>query len=234
MNKYIKEKLTNTRNFIKNYQFRILFFAGFYIIVAFTSTDGWNFGILLPYFLLCYILKLVIKSMPQKLNIDNFLPSKPERDGIRYLRGRRAKEFEIAWENTDTYLIIGRFRQFLLEIRLFIINLTGLPKDYFSERHRYDLRSRRALDRFALTNYELRIKHKPDAYYSRWRRLFFKYLKFRYRKEEKRFEYWIRTTSHRKRPVYFWYEDTEKYEKKYNIHKRTDDEQNEIERRMIA
>ena len=172
--------------------------------------------------------------MVKKVKIKKFMPGKPEKDGIHYLRGKRAIEYEKAWEDTDTYLEFGDFRKFLLEIRLFFIKLTGLPKDYFSERHRYDPKSRRALDRFALTNYELRIKHMPDAYYSRWRRIFYKYLKFRYRKEEKRFEYWIRITSHRKRGVYIWHEDIEKYNKQHDIHRMTESEQNERERILIG
>lgn len=235
---------------IKNFVLKILFAANYLMILLFQTlivfsimciifdrNDAWVSVLFVVSIILVYIIRKIIKiikTRPKKLDINNFMPSKPEKDGIRYLRGKRAKEFEEAWETTSTYLAIGKFRQFILEIRLFIINLTGLTKDYFSERHRYDPRSRRALDRFALTNYELRMKHKSDWYYSGWRKFFFKYLKFKYRKDDKRFKYWICITIHGKRPIYFWHEDTEKYEKVYNVHKRTDEEQDEIERRMIA
>lgn len=171
--------------------------------------------------------------MVKKVKIKKFMPGKPEKDGIRYLRGKRAKAYSDAWNATNTVLEIGNFSKFFLEIRLFIIKLTGLPKDYFSERHQYDPESRRVLDLFTLTNYKLRMKHKPDTYYSRWRKLFYRYLKFRYRKEDKRFVYWIRITSHAKRSVYVWHEDMEKYDKKHNIHKMTEAERDEFELKLI-
>jgi len=169
----------------------------------------------------------------KQINIEDFQPTRPEKDGIRYLRGKRALAYEKAWNSTNTLLEIGNFRKFFLDIRLYIVRLIGLPKDYFHERHRYDSESRRLLDNFALTNYELKMKHTPDAYYSPLRKILYKYIKFRYRKEGERFNYWMRITSHAKRGVYIWHEDIEKYNEQHDIHKMTDAERDEFERRLI-
>lgn len=222
--------------FIKKYALVIVALADLVILFTFMLTNNAIGYIVYALFVTIQIIIYckIDKSIQKFDEVRKFLPSKAEKDGIRYLRGKRALEYSRAWDATNTELKIGDFRRFFLEIRLFLLKLTGLPKDYFSERHRYNPESRRALDLFALTNFELRTKHIPDAYYSRWRRLFYKYLKFKYRKEEKRFEYWIRITSHRKRSVYVWHEDIEKYKKQHNIHKMTEDEQNERERMLIG
>lgn len=233
MKEFTKTTIIKIVSAFKKSLFWIMLVLDIFLVIL-TMNRGWYFILFFIFFCLQIVIYEKLESVRKKARVKTFLPDKPEKDGIRYLRGKRAIEYSDAWEATNTLLENGNFSKAMLDIRLFFVKLTGLPKDYFTERHKYEPVSKRALDLFALTNFELRTKHMPDAYYSRWRRIFYKYLKFRYRKEEKRFEYWIRITSHRKRGVYVWHEDIDKYNKQHDIHKMTEDEQNEREQMLIG
>lgn len=185
------------------------------LVIIFNNDDDWNPVLFAASIFLVFVVKKIVKPRPQKLDIKNFMFGKPERDGIRYLRGKRAKEYEIAWENTNTYLEISNFNKFFLNIRLFFMEFAGLHVYYFHERHKYNAYERRLMDLFAVACYERDEEKDPPVEYSAMHKFRIKYIKFKYRKEKRRKEYWIRIWGKTKRLVYVWHEDFEKYKKLY-------------------
>lgn len=173
------------------------------------------------FILLQILLSITLDKRKKRKIINSFIPGKPEKDGIRYLRGKRAKDYQIAWDSTNTYLIIGDFRKFFLEKRLYLANLAGLPKNYFYERHRYDPASRRIIDLFMVDFNEHKQELDSSNKIRFINKLRFKYLKFKYRREDKRIEHWMQITScKKKRVVFVWHEDIDKYKAIYNKNKR--------------
>ncbi len=183
--------------------------------------DDWIFIEFFTSIFLVFLIKKIFKPRPKKLDIKKFMPGKPERDGIRYLRGKRAKEYDAAWEKTNTYLEVGNFRKFFYGIRLYFYKLTGLKITYFIQRPWYNLVSRRALDIFCITIFEHPERVDNDRTYSFYEKMRFIFLKFKYRKDFKRKEYWIRFWGKNRRLMYFWHEDVEKFEKLYWKPKKT-------------
>lgn len=166
-------------------------------------------------------LSIILDKKSKQKAIISFMPDKPEKDGIRYLRGKRAKEYEIAREKANIYLEISKFNKFFLNIRLFLMRLTGLHMYYFHNRHRYNASDRRLMDLFAISCFEQDCKKDPPVKYKTMHKLRIKYIMFKYRKERKRKEYWIRVWGKTNRLVYAWHEDFEKYKKLYWKRKRS-------------
>lgn len=150
--------------------------------------------------------------MVKQINPDDFPPTKPEKDGIRYLRGKKALNFQNAWEATNVTLRINPIFYILLELRCIFIEYMDLEMKYFDNRHRYSPEHRRLLDLMFTYMFEQAKIDNPEMVYIFSDTFMYKYLKYKYSPENKRFYYWQRICSHAdKKQVFVWHEDIDKY-----------------------
>lgn len=185
-----------------------------WFILSFTN----NLIIFFSFFVFLWlqiILSMILDKKSKRKTIVSFLPDKPEKDGIRYLRGKRAKEYDTAWEKTDTYVEVGGIKKFFYGIRYHFYNLTGLRMNYWIKRPWYDGRSRRALDMLSIHVYEHPDETDPPKVNTLFETIRYKQLKHKYRKDLNRKEYWKRVWGKTNRPLFVWHEDIDLYKKLY-------------------
>ena len=215
--KLILEKITNIIYFLKKNLFWIVFFFDIILLIIGFIYRGWLFVYIFLFICSHIFIQDILEKRPKKLNITEFMPGKPEKDSIRYLRGKRAKEYQIALDKTNTYLEVGDFRKFFCGLRRIFYNLTGLRKSYFIERPWYDAKSRRLLDLFYINTFNDSNEDGSIVEHTLIQKIRYKYLRYRYRKEYKKFNYWIRITNYKiKRVIYVWHEDIDLYKKLYS------------------
>ena len=180
----------------------------------FTNNSFIFYGLII-FICLQIILSDILSKRKKRESVESFIPGKPEKDGIRYLRGKRAREYESAWEATDTYLEIGGFKKFFYGIRYQFYRLAGLRIHYWIKRPWYDAKSRRALDMLSIHIYEHPEESNPPKINNFIDKIRYKQLKHKYRKDLKRKDYWIRGWGKTNRVFYIWHEDMELYKKLY-------------------
>jgi len=169
----------------------------------------------------------------RQININDFPPTKPEKDGIRYLRGKRADAFSKAWDETNVALVNGPISYFLLDIWRKFTEKAGFNLNYFDNRHCYNPMEKRLLDIMYIQRYNYFKNKRPDVKQSFIYVITCKYIKFRYRAEEKRIYYWSQIwVKGSKHNIYVWHEDIEKYRKKYHKKRMSDAQRDEIEAKL--
>lgn len=212
MIKIIIEKICNVIYLIKD-SFIWIIFALDFILILFTINNGWHFLIVILFICFQFVIDGILEPIRNETNLKKFLPDKPEKDGIRYLRGRDAIEFLTIWDRTNIFLEPDELTVFFLETRRKLLKLLRRPMNYFTERQLLEPYERRCKD----LEYIKAFKHKTTSKYYRVNRfidrLRYYYLKFRYRNDLRRKRYWVEFNDGVKNLGLVWHEDVEKYEK---------------------
>jgi hypothetical protein len=137
---------------------------------------------------------------------------KPEADGMRYLRGKKAKVYEKYIESHNTKPFVDPLSYLVLEARRRLLEYVGIECKYFDNRHLFSLTDRRLLDIYFV--HELTQVKESDADFivRKSDAIWHKYLSLVYRRELNRKYKWGRMTSRsEEHTVFVCNEDYDKY-----------------------
>lgn len=142
-------------------------------------------------------------------------PAKPEKDGIRYLRGPKAKAYLLFQDSNKIKPHIGPVSFAFAEAKRKFLSFIGVSLSYFDERHLYSLKDRWILDNMYLCQIDAAKKRGEKVILLPTDIIRHKYLKHKYRSDINQKHDWIRITSRKEKDcVYVWHEDIEIYESK--------------------
>lgn len=130
---------------------------------------------------------------------------------IRKLTGKAAKDYQKKLDSMNVYLKMSPMSEFIWELHARILEKLGIELNYFDQRQRYTLKSRRILDLTYIGMMQLNLE-RGSVSYSFFNMLRYRYFRFRYRRELNYQPEYIRATeSGDKNPIFVLNDDYDKY-----------------------